>query len=151
MSEGQITEQELRRELDRKHADANAAKRALGMGLLKGGADVPKLRGIYAKSLQAVTDAEAMLDALADYTAEITAVRLSARHTTMAPRVSRQEYADALKRFQRDYSALRKKHGAVLARGKELVALAKRCGQMALSDVRTRFKSLPASPELHSL
>jgi len=38
-----------------------------------------------------------------------------------------------------------------LARGKELVDPAKCCGQMALIDVRTRFKSLPASPELHSL
>lgn len=148
MSGAKVTEKGLLEEWQRKCNGANSAQLALGMALLKGSADVPKLRRAHTKSLQDVTDAEAMRAAFAGYTAE---VRLSARHTTKVPRVPMQEYADAMKRFQRDYTSLRKTPGAVLARGKELLDLGKRCGQRAVSDVRARFKSLPASPELHTL
>lgn len=151
MSGANVTETELLAELQRKRNGVVSAKHALGIALLKGGADVHKLRCAHAKSLQAVTDAEAMLDALGDYTEGITSVRRLARRTTNAPRVTLQEYADTRKRFEREYTSLRKTPGVVLARGKELLELAEHCGQRALSDVRTRFKGLPASPELHNL
>lgn len=147
MSKEAITTR-VKQQLHRASMNAASAKRALGLALLKGIQDVRELRTALAEAETAVTDAEAMFAALPEYTTQ--GERDHVPKARPKP-VSLAEYTDARKAFMKAIDSRSMARDQVIARGTELVELAKRSGQRALSDVRARFNGLRKYPELHRL
>jgi hypothetical protein len=141
------------------------AKRVLGKALLaEGGSalfskaeNVDDARKALTARQEALGDAEAMLAALEDFERQQKAKeyqRQLARECAIppAPSVTMDQVKAEQKRFEWDYANANLKYSpALLERGRELLALAKECGQVAVNDSKRFLGMFNSSPKLKSL
>lgn len=143
------TQEELTQRLGIARRERDVARVALGRALLDGETG-KACRKALADAEREIGDVEAMLAAAAAETAQARdASRFQRQVLATNVKAPLAEYQAAVRRFANDYMGL-KGSPELMNRATALYELAKKTGNVALSDVADRFKNYPGSPELLS-